>query len=69
METGHLDSALALGLQRGLDFQGPICVYSWPTVGRPSVRVGLGVINMYRHDERTSSMSAPQLKVSALYYF
>ena len=27
------------------------------------MRVGLGVVNMYRHDEQTSSMSAPQLKV------
>lgn len=56
--------AMGYGAQiaRGLDFKGPMCVYSWPTVGRPSLRVGLGVIDLYRKDEENSQQSGPQLR-------
>ncbi|CAI5531817.1 unnamed protein product [Closterium sp. Naga37s-1] len=49
-------------MQRGLDFNGPMVVYSWPTVGRPSVSVGLGVISLYRQDEITCMQAAPDLR-------
>ncbi|CAI5457864.1 unnamed protein product [Closterium sp. Yama58-4] len=49
-------------MQRGLDFSGPMVVYSWPTVGRPSVSVGLGVISLYRQDEVTCMQAAPDLR-------
>ncbi|GJP35771.1 hypothetical protein CLOM_g20298 [Closterium sp. NIES-68] len=49
-------------MQRGLDFTGPMVVYSWPTVGRPSVSAGLGVINLYRQDDVTSMQAAPDLR-------
>eukprot|EP00897_Mesotaenium_endlicherianum_P010242 jgi/Mesen1/9246/ME000006S09248 len=47
---------------RGLGFEGPAVVFSWPTGGRPPLSVGLGVIDMYRKDEATSMLSAPDLQ-------
>eukprot|EP00850_Spirogloea_muscicola_P014109 SM000099S25215 [mRNA] locus=s99:273413:276903:- [translate_table: standard] len=47
---------------RGLDFGGPGIVYSWPTVGRPSLSVGLGVIKLYHRDEQTCADSALHLR-------
>ena len=50
-------------IKRGLAFNGPIVVYSWPTVGRPSPSMGLGVIKMYRKDEESSMRAGADLHV------
>eukprot|EP00850_Spirogloea_muscicola_P016167 SM000129S26154 [mRNA] locus=s129:285480:288979:+ [translate_table: standard] len=47
---------------RGLNLEGPGIVYSWPTVGRPSLSVGLGVIKLYHRDEQTCADSALHLR-------